>query len=156
MALGTEYPVVVPYIHDMLHPDTSTAVGDSAIFVQLGPTNDGYYWLLDTLWEEDETFVVVEHDVVPHAGALEELLACPSDWCAFPYDCGGLEMTGLGCTKFSAALTGRQPDVLSRIVPDQRGWNGLDAVVLGELRRRGEREHVHSPAVGHNHPEKET
>jgi hypothetical protein len=48
---------------------------------------------------------VVEQDIVPHPGALDELLACDEPWCAFAYDYPPFGLyAGMGCAKFSAEL----------------------------------------------------
>jgi hypothetical protein len=140
--------VVVPYTD--LHPLTALAVGPEAVLSRMSaPTS--YWRLMMTLWASREDFTLVEHDVVPAVGGLEALGACPEDWCAYPYDCGGHLMTALGCTKFSSAIAARHPDLISHIAPEHRHWDGLDAVVVGELHRRGEHEHVHQPPATHHH-----
>ena len=34
-------------------------------------------------WEEGNTFVNCEHDSLFHEGAIQQLVTCPEDWCAF-------------------------------------------------------------------------
>jgi hypothetical protein len=140
--------VVVPYTE--LDLETVAAVGPEAVLSRMGgPTS--YWRLVYALWRGADDFTIVEHDVVPSAAGLAELGACPEDWCAYPYECGGKMMTALGCTKFRVAIRTRHPDLISRIAPEHRAWDGLDAMVIGELHRRGEREHVQEPPVIHHH-----
>ncbi len=145
---GTAVNVYVPYTK--LRPETRAAVPPGAVLTWVGSHEHNYWGLLADLWARGDTFIVVEHDIVPHASALRELDACPSEWCAFPYQVGdGMETTALGCTKFGAGLIARHPDLLRSIGPRHRSWRGLDSLVVGGLHQRREKEHVHGPAVRH-------
>jgi len=145
--------VLVPYT--AIHPATYAAtVGARRVYV--GSDDEAYWRLLRDTWWQRRSTIIVEHDVVPPPGGLAEMAACPCDWCAFAYRCGDIWTTALGCTKFGAPLMTRNPDIVSRVVPGQRGWNGLDGVVIGELHRRGEHEHVHEPRAIHHHDDTTT
>lgn len=140
-------PILVPYT--TLRPETAKALAKHGpLFVRMNTTDD-YWRLLNSAWATQETFVVVEHDVVPHEGALEELLRCEHDWCAFPYMVAGIERPALGCTKFSTNLMVRSPDLMIAIGDKERHWSVLDAFITVGLELQGERCHVHSPAVAH-------
>jgi hypothetical protein len=95
--------------------------------------------------------VIVEHDIVPPAGAVRALLDCPRDWCAHEYRMGRWFGTGLGLTKLSGAIMARTPTAVSRILPQHRSWSALDSLVLATLARNGEEEHVHQPPAEHLH-----
>src|ERR1700752_1918127 len=65
-------------------------------------------------WNEGETFINIEHDVVPWLGAVEELWDCPHDWCYFDYhsmpgkcEC---EPPPIGLVKFSETFIQQVPD----------------------------------------------
>ena len=98
---------------------------------------------------------VVEHDIVVGPDTLAELDACPHDWCAFPYSYINGYHHGLGCTKFSAALIGRNPAAFRQVgtMSDQnhpeRHWCRLDGWLDIVLRRNGEAIHSHWPLVEH-------
>lgn len=76
-----------------------------------------YGRLLRRLWEAGDTFVLVEHDLVPPAGAIAELLDCDRPLCGFDYAGHEGDAVGhsLGVTKFG--------DELMAIAPDAwKGW----------------------------------
>ena len=114
------------------------------------------------MWDDGETFVVIEHDIEIREGTLDSLTQCDEEWCAFPYAMGPSGyMTALGCTKFDAQLMREIPSFMSQ-VSDQvdpwsppRDWRRLDRrifVVLTEL--HGKTEHRHEPHVLHHNAEK--
>lgn len=124
--------------------------------VNVGDSDHAYYDLLSGLWSVGETVAIVEHDIVVHPSALDELAECPHDWCAFGYDYMGYPHYGLGCVKFGAGLMARNPDAMRRVGwlsdarHERRHWCRLDAwlqevVLPGE----GERLHRHTPFVSH-------
>jgi len=86
--------------------------------------------LLATLWAEGG-FMLVEHDIAPWCGALEQLSECERDWCMFRYpEAGGLSR-GLGCTKFSDRLVRDYP----KLPESWRGttWREMDNVVCAAV-----------------------
>ena len=138
--------VVVPWT--VLDPATLAAVQPYAPrLIWTGEADTAYWSLLRDLWDARETVTLVEHDVAPPPGVIDEMAACPRDWCAVPYRCGDQYMTALGCTKFSAALMERNPDTVSRI--QRREWHSLDGQIVGTLHMHGETEHVHGPVAWH-------
>lgn len=108
---------------------------------------DAYRRLLQRIWTEGETTIIVEHDVVPWPGALDELWQCPCAWGAYSYHMhGGLGIYhGLGCTKIGAELIARTPTVWHPPHP----WNVLDQMLLFASRGTGLEPHHHRPAVTH-------
>src|SRR5688572_21038894 len=116
--------VVVPYRN--LHPVTRDVLESYQLPVRYVELNDddGYRQLLKRIWQEGETVVLVEHDVVPWPGAIEELFACPCLWGSYSYRInGGIGIHhGLGCTKISGALMRMLPGLW-----DQRWhWSLVD------------------------------
>lgn len=45
--------------------------------------SDSYLNFFKKRWEEGESFINIEHDVIFGRGAIEELERCPKGWCAF-------------------------------------------------------------------------
>lgn len=115
-----------------------------------------YYDLLAGLWDDGESFCVVEHDVAVHETALDELAACPHDWCSFPFQYGNTVTHGLACVKFSAELIARNPDAMIKVgvmhdpTHRKKHWCRLDAWLQGViLPNAGETLHKHETLVRH-------
>lgn len=105
----------------------------------------GYGRLLDRLWADGETFVLLEHDVVPWPGAVDALLACDEPWCVheYPFAANAVRWA-LGCVKVAERLLRGDP-VFRGVM-----WNQLDAAVVRELLLAcPEGPHVHSPPFAH-------
>lgn len=84
----------------------------------------GYGDLIAELWAEGRGFIIVEHDVAPWCGAVEQLGLCDRDWCMFHYPKHGGSLTrGLGCTKFSDRLVAGHPEL-------SEGWSSTSWRVL--------------------------
>lgn len=115
-------------------------------------------------WLEGETFINIEHDVVPWLGAIEEIWNCPHDWCCFTYYCMPGEPhpppTPIGLVKFSEAFIKQIPDVWKihkdtyyewahKLDPDgvTCTWNFLDYFVYEYAKDRGISPHEHWPSV---------
>ena len=118
-------------------------------------------------WEMGDSFINVEHDIVPYPGALQAVDVCPEPWCGYDYPIGygGLQGPGrgsaLGVVKFSRELIEANP-LLSRpwrYVP----WNQLDAAIFTSLKGKVPERYVnarwtdiiwheHKPAVAHLSP----
>jgi hypothetical protein len=104
-------------------------------------------------WQSRNGFIVVEEDIVPWPGAINELRSCEHDWCCFMFPNGKIYWDpvsgfadGLGCMKFSTALVERTP---VGPVWQHRGWDELDGAVHGTLKENDELLHVHNPPVAH-------
>ena len=125
--------------------------GVEARFVHMD-TDLAYYDLLHSLWRAQETFTVVEHDIVVHPGAIQELEDCPEPWCTFPYYCSvGWIIDGLGCTKFSRAMMTEHPAFLDEPFPGcckhSKHYCGLDRLIAHRANELGMYPHVHAPGV---------
>lgn len=137
--------VVVPYI--VLNPATELVLRPyKPQYVDVSAP-DAYRTLFQTLWVERQTTIIVEHDIVPWPGALEELWQCPCQWGAYSYLLrGGVGVYhGFGCTKLTRELMLATPDVWSASCE----WNKLDQHLLFEARSKGCEPHHHRPAVVH-------
>ena len=142
-------------------PETSAALDASGFPWEAADVSDSdtsYTRLLGRLWASGEPFAVVEHDIVPHPGALAELLACPRPWCSFSYQLGGTIHAGLGCARFSAELLAEIPDAVERTWRESTDvhpagfWCSLDDRLSRALYAAGARKHVHGPPVTHLNP----
>ena len=125
--------------------------GVEAQFEQMRGVED-YFTLFARHWEQGETFTIVEHDIVPWPGALQELENCSGLWCTLPYYCSvGWIRDGLGATKFSADLMKQFPNFLQAPFPDccahTRHYCGLDRLIAHRMMELGIEPHVHQPGV---------
>lgn len=113
----------------------------------------GYYTAIAREWSSGSGFIVVEQDIVPWPGAMEEMEACHHYVCNFwtssgPTSNGGFSLGyGLGCTKFSTQLVRQLPDFIEKL--DEKHWTHLDGVILEGLTHAGYSQHFHTPPVTH-------
>jgi hypothetical protein len=145
--------VVVPYANADSDPLIHKAMrlnlrmqGLEPRFERMDGALDGEYAydrLFRSLWAEGEPFIVVEHDVLPWPGALQQLWQCDCAWGAFQYFIFGELRVQLGCAKFDPSRLGDCP--LDELVP----WQRLDWAVMTALVERGHSGHLHTPAVTH-------
>jgi hypothetical protein len=171
--------VIVPYakLHDAV-PRALQSQGIEAQYVDTSASDRAYFDLLSRLWDEEETFVIVEGDIVPWPGAVKGLLACGEMWCANPYAIFKWYSGCLGFSKFGKELIDLTPD-LFRVIeqspdilftraaddspPEQwssdgiwvsaMSWRRLDGVINLLLMEAGLARHLHYPPVTHLHAE---
>ena len=93
--------IVCPFTGTGLRAETREAVPD-AQFVNVEVDEFAYWRLLCDLWAKGETFILVEHDIVPTREQIDTLWACPEEWCGSPYDMDGITTTAFGFVKFAA------------------------------------------------------
>lgn len=81
--------VIVPYANNISDPEIHYVVrlnldilGIDAEWVRLDEPNS-YALLVNRLWDEGAPFVIVEHDVIPWRGAVEELWECEHPNCTY-------------------------------------------------------------------------
>lgn len=149
--------ILLPYTPDRINQRTSDwaqARGD-VVRVNVAGGDDRYYNLLAGYWTNPGDLLVVEHDMLPAEGCVEEMLACRWGWCSAPYEiANGEQITdGLGCTKFSATLKQLRPQLMEQVgafaddgLP-ARDWRRLDTRVSRVLRGAGHRPHLHTSTV---------
>lgn len=127
--------------------------------------NRAYWRMLNFLWNTKglDDLTIVEHDMLPADGVIEEMVHCEEPWCTSPYRCG-LATTpdlidGLGCTNFSQSLRLAYPQVM-RVVSciaahglPAKDWRRLDVRIAQVLRGFGFEPHVHRRSI-HLHYEK--
>lgn len=110
-------------------------------FADTGPDDFGYFRLLQRLWRAQETFIVIERDVLPTEAALSDLAWCRHEWCGCPYDSTfatgqrwydgrwrtvAMPTMGLGCAKFEGSLMRRYPSLVDDL------WAEPDMPLLGQ------------------------
>jgi hypothetical protein len=152
--------IVLPYTH--IAPGVREAIeatGWDWDEVDVSGSDDAYWDTLSVLWASQETFVIVEHDVLVRPDTFDELQECLSPWCAFLLPYLGGEYPGMGCVKFTDQIIAACPDALVRVGKmsnsnhPPKHWcttdHWLQMVVLPTT---GYQKHVHSPALGHWRP----
>lgn len=111
-----------------------------------------YFHLVNSLWDEREGWMNVEHDIVINPDTLKSFEECEHDWCIAPYPYLMMPegvYAGLGCCKFSADLIKRNPDAMKMVgeMSDKshkaRHWCRVDGYLKYVLIESGERPHAH-------------
>jgi len=149
---------VLPYVQGMLRPETD----EFGLLIGAEPvemtTESSYFELMEKLWKEGESFLVLEQDILPTLKDYRRMLTCPLPYCIAPYAGPGKYTIdkGLGFTRFRRECIVANPDLFSRIVTLQdsepfhpHDWRRLDVRMhfwLGTA-------HLHeSVAHLHNYP----
>lgn len=147
--------VVVPFVPGRLHPVTAAVLRSytdvNVMWVNVGDDDDAYRRLLKRIWGERQTVVIVEQDVVPWPGAIDELHHCMGEWCSCAYRIhGGYGVYHhLGCTKLSAALMQKLPDIWDQ----PRHWASCDVHLRWQADQIAVLPHPHRPPVIHLSPQ---
>ena len=148
-----EMTVAVPFTE--LRQETVVALHGEEVRYAPMIDDESYWQLLSDLWRIGNSFTIVEHDIVVGEGTLDELAACPYDWCAMAYPYRDDTAYGLACTKFSRQLIARHPDLMDIVakMSDEthppKHWCRMCAWLSLVLGRLGEVRHEHSEMVGH-------
>jgi hypothetical protein len=153
-----ELRVMIPYVPGWLCQETE-AWGESsrAEFHDVSSDEKAYRRLLARLWHEGQSFVIVEHDILPPPEALSGFAECSEPWCCYPYPyaLGTSAFGQLGCTRFSAGLLRALPDLIEEselemplggYPPD---WIRLAPMIKKCLLRYGVGWHTHFPYARH-------
>jgi hypothetical protein len=155
--------LVIAFAAGKLRPEVR-AVGEQvgAEFADVGASDTAYSELVAKLWAAGESFLLLEHDVLPTPELLDEMWACESAWCAgFAWRYSGpvypgetkpqypirQRETALFLSKFAADLLRRTPNVIGGV---RVRWPMLDLALLPTLRQSGAEPHLHGP-VTHLH-----
>lgn len=156
--------IICPYTGEP-HPDTR-AVLDAwrgpVELVDVSGDDYAYARLLEELWAAGETFLLVEHDIVPTPQTLAELALCDHPYCAAPYPWTTHLGPALGCTRFSSLFVRTYPDAarIAARLPSNFGapghWRQLDVRLMQSVLRDryGWQPHCHRP-VEHRNPERQ-
>jgi len=110
--------------------------------VHLMDNDYSYGELIDSLWGTE--FIIVEHDIVPWIGAIEELKNCKEDYCGFYYMIARKLGGTLGCTKFNFDFP---------IGLKNTHWTQVDGKIASAILKHTGKDdfHVHNPPVAHLH-----
>jgi hypothetical protein len=155
--------VIFPYTADHLQIGALKALlkyWPSAESVDVSGSDTSYWELLDYLWDEGETFSIVEHDIEVKQNSLSELAQCPELWCVVPYGYYLGQFSGLGCCKFDKKLLKEFPDALTMIAAwseeytgdpghTPKHWCRLDGWLRIFLEDRGQSLHIHGGILRH-------
>jgi hypothetical protein len=158
--------IVVPALHeDNVAVRCLRSEGiEPYVRVLSAPTD--YAHLMAELWQDGETFVIVEDDIAPWPGAVAQMCDCPRFWCGYYYTLPGRwdpEDDGpykslwgtTGCYKVTDDVLLAAPDLYKRF--EHHTWDTLDVGLIAALRHVMGLEassseasfHVHGPPVAH-------
>jgi hypothetical protein len=154
--------LVVP--HTNLRQETYRATRNwpNVTYRYVGDSETAYSELVCELWEQGETFALVEHDIVVAKGMLDRLARCDQPMCAHPYEWTTNIGPALGCNRFSAQLLADFPDAANEAAAIDGGhgagsWRTFDywltRTILEE--KYGQVAHLHLPPVEHLNKEKQ-
>lgn len=148
--------VYVPYTKVL--PQVVKGAPPFAVWVDVSSDPEAYWGLLLDLWDRQEDFVILEHDVVFQRGILGKFSVCPDPWCLHPYSpacpcgnprCRETEQNNLGCTRFRAELMVAVPDAVNSIPIELRHFSRLCDGLAANLREAEFDHHFHEPGVSH-------
>jgi hypothetical protein len=78
--------IAVPYVPEKLHFETAAwAANHGAHMRDVSGDDTAYHAALCDWWAEPGDLLLVEHDMLPAGGVVEEMLNCPEAWCSSPY-----------------------------------------------------------------------
>lgn len=148
------FRVIVPYTKRIEVVERAVAVAAEhahvlAEWVDVSGDDEAYHRLLKELWDSGQTFIINEHDNIPHPWSYTEMGSCNHAWCGTPYMVVGKVQTALGLTKFHRVLTRERPNTLD--IGD-RYWAHQDIVIGLGLLGTGIGQHVHMPPIDHLNP----
>lgn len=154
--------VAVPFIPGMLCHETVAALGawtGTYVTFPLDPDDDGDYARTFAAWTRTRMdLLVIEQDMVPTPGQIDEVLRCPEPWCQIRYDYPRTEpIASLGFCKIAGTVFSEHEnfgDLASRDKRTKGGlvhWRSLAESVTAQLVRYGYSPHIHSGRVTHLH-----
>lgn len=109
-----------------------------------------YGELLVELWQSGESFILLEHDVVPWPGAITQLAECPELWCSYEYPLAPNTLRpALGCIKVSCIVINAYRNLPARFGWAERIWSQMDGAVCPALESIAGKTHIHKPPLAH-------
>lgn len=155
-------PVVLAEAVDTYHQEVWDALEAQApdfTLWQINPAHDYEYGTyIREEWRGEDDLVIVEHDVVPPADAIQALLDCDQAWCSHEVWLGhDFSAWTLGLVKFSRGLQRNWPELMESALPrahserKQVHWRSVDSAIMRALSFRGLPPHVHRPPARHLH-----
>jgi hypothetical protein len=128
--------VVVPYTN--LRPGVVESIQDQGYTPECLDTSRDVYAYFDaikSIWEDGESFIVVEHDIVAPPGSLDSMTTCSKPWCALPYETPMGMTLALGCTKFE--MVRDNPKFFESLDRSRCNWSVFDGYIAHGLRQLG-------------------
>lgn len=131
----------------------------------MGGSPFAYSRLLEQIWQDQESALIIEHDIELNARVLRQAMHCSCEWGISPYKgigtdfhSAGLLTVSLGCTRFRSSLMKRFPQAIAEAnAIDDNGsicppghYLRLDGRVHHVLMRSGYEPHRHD-LVTHHH-----
>jgi len=104
-----------------------------------------YSHQLARIWREGEGFLLIEADLAPPPGAVEEICGCEHPWCSAPYISPILHIS-LGVLKLTTEAVQETQDLPA--VWEGEHWGTLDSKLIPSLLAR-QPLHSHLPPWGH-------
>lgn len=144
----------VPYT--AVHPATVAGAPVDAIWVDVSSSNVAYYAALNAIWEQGETFAVLEHDVVCRPDVIQSFEECPEPWCTYGYAdichpaCQEAWRNQLGCVRFRKELIDAVSLAMFSIPEGNWDWHEMCNGLGDNLRAAGFTHHWHEPWVEHH------
>ena len=135
---------------DTVWPNDQRYPRFSVEYVDVSGGPQDYTRHLQQCWEKGQTFINLEHDIVPWPGAIASLLECPQPWCAFGY-LPYLDITtnapNLGLAKFSDVFISATPQLWQRMPSRPAQWRYNDMWLWEYAKTHGLLPHQHWPSV---------
>lgn len=104
------------------------------------------YWI--ERWRDCQTFINVEHDVVPCGDSLSEMWNCPEPYCLcnyiYPFAGSPVETSPIGCAKFSSEFISQHQGIFVRHLHWHDPQHMIINASLGKY-------HLHQPPALHLH-----
>ncbi len=155
--------IVTVHTPGALHPETRAAIeayredADWVVHEIDAADEFAYGRILRDYWEQGESFINIEPDIVPRPDVFEALNECGCEYGAFPYSWGTDVGVALGCTWWKDSFIARYPNAMREAVGANVGFRQLDVVFQRHIlaRNHGEQPHMHLPAVEHKNPSKQ-
>ena len=103
------------------------------------------------LWRQEESFAIVEPDIVIRGDVVDAFENCTCEYGAFPYPWKTNVGPALGCTWFRDSFITKYPSAVEQAGPRSISWRQFDVVFMRHVlvRKYGEQPHVHLPPVVH-------
>lgn len=153
-----------------LRPATMLYINDKVVdpgaeyeVVDVSSDHWAYTRVLEKRWSEGESFVLLEHDVVPWPGAITSVWNCPYPWCFYGYT-PNIDLVENGCAPFglvkiSDKLISDFPEVWSKMREYyeegyEYAWMYHDIFMFDYIvnQLKGPKPHQHWPSVFNANP----
>jgi hypothetical protein len=151
--------IICPYVLEsdavwnlvLQEPVRDFVLAHAGEMMDVSASDTAYWQLLQELWEQRESFIVIEHDVIPSEEGFQSLASCSQPWCACPIQIISRGMVGtLGCAKFDSSLMEEFPTLMEEVGSSTTGgivarhWTRLDVRIHEVLTHLGVQMHEHT------------